>query len=425
MSPGRRPSDWSRKSTAGRRRREWPSGETRRTSPATESSSVTATLPRSVVVSTASTRTAEASASFARSGLVYTFAREAPDDLAKPRARACRMKVGILTGGGDCPGLNAVIRAVVRGAQQHGIEVLGIRNGFLGLIEGDVEPLTGFSVTGILPKGGTILGTSRHDPLRVTEDRQKLLTNLKRYGIDALIAVGGDGTLSAARELHEMGVPIVGVPKTIDNDLKGTDYTFGFDTAVNVVRDAVDRLHTTAESHHRVMVVEVMGRRVGWIAALGGLAGGADFILIPEKPYRLEDMCAVLESRRRRGRQFSIVVVAEGAVPAGEPPREHVGEGGSSGVAYHVAEEIGRRLHVETRVTVLGHVQRGGSPTAFDRILATRFGIRAVDLAREGRFGHMVGLQGTRVVAVSLDEAAAGPKYVDLEQFADAEVFFG
>jgi phosphofructokinase-like protein len=335
------------------------------------------------------------------------------------------MKIGILTGGGDCPGLNAVIRAVVRRALSFGIEVLGIRNGFLGLVEGDVEPLTGFSVTGILPKGGTILGTSRYDPLRVTEDRQKLLNNLKRYGLDALIAVGGDGTLSAARELHEMGVPIVGVPKTIDNDLKGTDYTFGFDTAVNVVRDAVDRLHTTAESHHRVMVVEVMGRRVGWIAALGGLAGGADFILIPEKPYRLDEMCKVLDGRHRRGRPFSIVVVAEGAFPAGEEPPARVGEGGSSSIGFRVAKEIADRLGVETRVTVLGHIQRGGSPTAFDRIIGTRFGLRAVDLVREGRFGQMVALHGTRIDAIPLSEATAGPKQMDLEQFADAEVFFG
>jgi 6-phosphofructokinase 1 len=335
------------------------------------------------------------------------------------------MKIGILTGGGDCPGLNAVIRAVVRRALSFGIEVLGIRNGFLGLVEGDVEPLTGFSVIGILPKGGTILGTSRFDPLRVMEDRQKLLHNLKRYGLDALIAVGGDGTLSAARELHELGVPIVGVPKTIDNDLKGTDYTFGFDTAVNVVRDAVDRLHTTAESHHRVMVVEVMGRRVGWIAALGGLAGGADFILIPEKPYRLDEMCKVLESRHRRGRPFSIVVVAEGAFPAGEEPPARVGEGGSSSIGFRVAKEIADRLGVETRVTVLGHIQRGGSPTAFDRIIGTRFGLRAVDLVREGRFGQMVALHGTRIEAIPLSEATAGPKQMDLEQFADAEVFLG
>jgi 6-phosphofructokinase 1 len=334
-------------------------------------------------------------------------------------------KIGILTGGGDCPGLNAVIRAVVRRAQGLSMEVVGIRNGWLGLIEGDVEPLTSFSVTGILPKGGTILGTSRTNPLADEEARQRMLANVQRFGLEALIVVGGDGTLSAARELSAGGLPLVGVPKTIDNDLRGTDYTFGFDTAVNVVRDAVDRLHTTAESHHRVMVVEVMGRRAGWIATFGGMSGGADFILIPEKPYRVEDMCGVLESRRRRGRQFSIVVVAEGASPMGEPPPAHVGEGGSSGIGYHVAEVISERLKVETRVTVLGHIQRGGSPTSFDRILATRFGIRAVDFAREGRFGQMVGLHGTRVEAVPLAEATAGPKLVDLEQFADAEVFFG
>jgi phosphofructokinase-like protein len=334
-------------------------------------------------------------------------------------------KIGILTGGGDCPGLNAVIRAVVRRAQAHSIEVVGIRNGWLGLIEGDVEPLTSFSVIGILPKGGTILGTSRTNPLRDEEGRQRLVSNFRRYGLEALIAVGGDGTLSASRELNRQGLPIVGVPKTIDNDLCGTDYTFGFDTAVNVVRDAIDRLHSTAESHHRVMVVEVMGRRVGWIATLGGLAGGADFILIPEKPYKLDEMCAVLEGRFRRGRQFSIVVVAEGAFAAGENPPEHVGEGGPSGIGYRIAEEISRRLKVESRVTVLGHVQRGGSPTAFDRVLATRFGLHAVDLAREGKFGQMVALRGTDIVAVPIEEATAGPKYVDLEQFAEAEVFFG
>jgi 6-phosphofructokinase 1 len=248
---------------------------------------------------------------------------------------------------------------------------------------------------------------------------------MERFGLGALIAVGGDGTLSAAREVHAHGLPVVGIPKTIDNDLRGTDYSFGFDTAVNVVRDAIDRLHSTAESHHRVMVVEVMGRRAGWIATLGGLAGGADLILIPEKPYRVEDMCAVLESRRRRGRSFSIVVVAEGAAPAGEPPPQDVGQGRSSGVGDRVAREIEARLGVDTRLTVLGHIQRGGSPTAFDRILATRFGIRAVDLVRERRFGHMVGLRGTAIVPVPLAEATAGPKTVDLDQFAEAEVFFG
>jgi 6-phosphofructokinase 1 len=305
------------------------------------------------------------------------------------------------------------------------MEVLGSRNGWLGLLQGDVEPLTSFSVMGILPKGGTILGTSRTNPLRTTEDRQRLLSNIQRFGLEGLIVVGGDGTLSAAREVQALGVGVVGVPKTIDNDLRGTDYTFGFDTAVNLVRDAVDRLHTTAESHHRVMVVEVMGRRVGWIATYGGLAGGADFILIPEKPYRFDEMCAVLDARRRRGRLFSVVVVAEGAAPSGEPPPEHIGEGISSGIGYRVAQEIGTRLNVETRLTVLGHIQRGGSPTAFDRILATRFGIHAVDLVRERKFGYMVGLQGTRVVPVPIEEATAGPKFVDLETFSEAEVFFG
>jgi ATP-dependent phosphofructokinase / diphosphate-dependent phosphofructokinase len=334
-------------------------------------------------------------------------------------------KVGVLTGGGDCPGLNAVIRAVVRRAQGYGIEVLGIRNGWLGLVEGDMEPLTPVSVTGILHKGGTILGTSRVNPLRSAEDRQRLQNNVKRFGLDAVIAVGGDGTLSCARELHQAGLPVVGVPKTIDNDLRGTDYTFGFDTAVNIVREAIDRLHTTAESHHRVMVVEVMGRRVGWIATFGGMAGGADLILIPEKPYHIDEMCRVLESRRRRGRSFSIVVVAEGAAPTGEPLPEHVGEGTSSGIGYRIAELIGSRMGVETRVTVLGHTQRGGSPTAFDRILATRFGIRAVDIAREEEFGLMVGLHGTRIGTVTLEEATAGPKTMDLDLFAEAEVFFG
>jgi phosphofructokinase-like protein len=334
-------------------------------------------------------------------------------------------RLGLLTGGGDCPGLNAVIRAVVRRAQAFDIEVQGLRNGWLGLLHDDRETLTAASVTGILPKGGTILGSSRVNPLRTPEDAQRVLENMRGFGLEGLIVVGGEGTLSAARDLFHRGLAVVGVPKTIDNDLCGTDYTFGFDTALNVVRDAIDRLHTTAESHHRVMVVEVMGRRAGWIATLGGLAGGADLILIPEKPYRLEDMCEVLERRRRRGRSFSIVVVAEGASPAGEPPPEHVGEGASSGTGFRVAQQITARLGVETRVTVLGHIQRGGSPTAFDRILATRFGIRAVDLCREQRFGQMAALHGTRVVSVSLDEATAAPRLVDLEQFADAEVFFG
>jgi ATP-dependent phosphofructokinase / diphosphate-dependent phosphofructokinase len=334
-------------------------------------------------------------------------------------------RVGILTGGGDAPGLNAVIRAVVRRALQSRIEVLGVRNGWLGLVEGDVEPLTVTSTAGILHRGGTMLGTSRVNPLRTPEDLRRVLGNLERFGVEGLIVAGGNGTLSAARELHERGVPLVGVPKTIDNDLRGTEFTFGFDTAVNVVRDAIDRLHSTAESHHRVMVLEVMGRHVGWIATYGGLAGGADFILIPEKPYRMAEMCAVLEQRRRGGRMFSVVVVAEGAYAEGAQPPTHVGEGTTSGVGYDVARQVGERLKVETRVTVLGHIQRGGSPTAFDRVLGTRFGLRAFDLLVSGTTGVMVGLQGSRVVPVPLSVATEGPKTVDLELFADAEVFFG
>lgn len=334
-------------------------------------------------------------------------------------------KIGILTGGGDCPGLNAVIRAVVRRAQHAEVGVLGIRNGWQGLIDADVHPLDAESVSGLLPKGGTILGTSRVNPFRSEADVQRLEQHFGQLGLQALIVVGGEGTLSAARDLQRRGLPLVGVPKTIDNDLRGTDYTFGFDTAVNIVRDAIDRLDTTAESHHRVMVVEVMGRYTGWIAAFGGLAGGADFILIPEKPCRLEDLCAVLERRRRRGRSFSIVVVAEGAWLAGEPPPERVGEGTTSGTGYRVAEAISRQLGVQTRVTILGHVQRGGSPTAFDRILATRFGIAALEFVLAGRFGQMVALQGTQVVGVPLEEATAGLKPLDLAQFAAAEVFFG
>ena len=335
-------------------------------------------------------------------------------------------RIGMLTGGGDAPGLNAVIRAVVRRALSFSVETVGIRNGWLGLIDGDVEPLTAFSITGILPRGGTILGTSRVNPLRTTEDLQRIEMNMQRFGLDGLIVAGGNGTLSAAREMHARGMAIVGVPKTIDNDLHGTDVTFGFDTAVNVVRDAIDRLHSTAESHHRVMVLEVMGRSVGWIATYGGLAGGADSILIPEKPYRMNDVCALLEQRRRRGRMFSVVVVAEGAYAEGTPAPTHVGEEGhSSGVAYEVAREIQKCLKVETRVTVLGHIQRGGSPTAFDRVLGTRFGIRAFDLLHAGATGVMVGLQGNRILPVPLADATVGPKPVDLELYADAEVFFG
>ena len=334
-------------------------------------------------------------------------------------------RVGLLTGGGDCPGLNAVIRAVVWRADREGIEVMGIRRGWLGLLELDMEPLTRSAVNGILPKGGTILGSSRIDPLANPGDLDRLRDNIVRNRLDALIVAGGNGTLAAATELHNRGVPVIGLPKTIDNDLRGTDYSFGFDTAVSVVCEAIDRLHSTAESHQRVMVVEVMGRHTGWIAVFGGMAAGADMILIPEKPYHLDGMCALIEKRMLRGRTYSIVVVAEGASSAGEPLPQRVGEGTTSGAGFRVARDLEARMDVETRVTVLGHTQRGGSPTAFDRILATRFGIRAIEFAAKGRFGVMTGLRGTRVLPVPLLEAAAGPKTVELDKFEDAEVFFG
>ena len=341
------------------------------------------------------------------------------------------MKLGVLTGGGDCPGLNAVIRAVVKRAEQGDDEVLGIRNGWAGLVTGNVEPLTPFSVMGILPKGGTILGTSRTNPFRSQEDVQKCVAYFRKYGLEALIAIGGEDTLGVAERFHAQGLPVVGVPKTIDNDLAGTDSTFGFDTAVNVVMEAIDRLHSTAESHHRVMVVEVMGRDSGWIATVAGIAGGADYIIVPEKPYDIVQVCATLRRRFERGRQFSIVVIAEGAAPkdgahvvqpGGVDEFGHVRLGGVSQV---VAEEIARLLKVETRVTILGHTQRGGSPSAFDRVLGTRFGLRAVDLARAGRFGRMVALSGTKIVDVPLPPPDRQKRHLDLDLYSDAETFFG
>jgi phosphofructokinase-like protein len=307
-------------------------------------------------------------------------------------------RIGILTGGGDCPGLNAVIRAVVRSGLPYDFETLGIRNGWLGLIEGDVEPLTDFSVSGILPKGGTILGTSRTNPLAKTEDFQRIRANLKKYDIHALVVIGGDGTLSAARDVAKQGINIVGVPKTIDNDISGTDMTFGFDTAVTIVTEAIDRLHTTAESHHRIIVVEVMGRNVGWIALLAGVAGGADEILFPEIHTSMEEVCANLMTRYRSGKKFSIVVVAEGVKrealglpPVPEDLRDECGHEKFVGIGNILGREIEKRLGVETRVTILGHIQRGGSPTAYDRILAPGTGLLQWSLsitAISGRWLH-------------------------------------
>lgn len=340
--------------------------------------------------------------------------------------------IGVLTGGGDCPGLNAVIRAVVRTGVNHKFDIIGIRDGWHGLIVGDVEPLTEYSVSGILPRGGTILGTSRTNPFKSEADVQRLHDNIRRFGIDALVAIGGEDTLGVANKLSEMGIPVVGVPKTIDNDVAATDYTFGFDTAVAIVTEAIDRLHTTAESHCRVMVVEVMGRHAGWIATMAGIAGGADQILIPEVPFDLDVVARHLRARYKKGKMFSIVVVAEGARPKGmeeaitqSTMTDEFGHVTLGGVGSFLREELEKRLGMEARVTVLGHVQRGGTPTAHDRVLATRFGVAAVDLIREKDFGKMVALRGTDIVAVPLDEAVATLKTVDMDIYRIASIFYG
>jgi 6-phosphofructokinase 1 len=341
-------------------------------------------------------------------------------------------KIAILTGGGDCPGLNAVIRAVVKKSLQYNWEIIGIKNGWKGLITGEMEILTDYSVSGILPKGGTIIGTSRTNPFKKPEDVQRVEENIKRFGIEAIIAIGGDDTLSVALKLHERGIPVVGVPKTIDNDLSGTDYTFGFDTAVSIVTDAIDRLHTTAESHHRVIILEVMGRHAGWIATIAGMAGGADEILIPEDKFDMDRVIANLRKRYDRGKKFSIIVAAEGAKPAGEDAHvtqsdemDEFGHVRLGGIGHYLAKEVEKRMNVETRVTILGHVQRGGSPTAYDRVLATRFGVGAVELIKEGSFGKMVALQGNKIVPLNLKDAVSKSKTVDMDLYEIAKVFFG
>ena len=340
-------------------------------------------------------------------------------------------KIGILTGGGDCPGLNAVIRAVVKKSLKYQWEVLGILDGWKGLIEGNVLPLTDQHISGILPKGGTILGTSRTNPFKDQKNVDKLLANMKKFKIDALIAIGGEDTLGVALKLHKMGVPVVGVPKTIDNDISGTDYTFGFDTAVSIVTDAIDRLHTTAESHHRIMVLEVMGRHAGWIATVSGIAGGADEILIPEIPFRIDDVCKNLKARHDTGKKFSIVVASEGAKPSDadhfetlSEEKDEFGHIRLGGIGQHLAKEIEKRLGVETRFTVLGHVQRGGSPTAYDRVLATRYGVEAVDLVKNGHFGKMVALRGYKIVPVDLTESVTKLRTVDMDLYKIATTFF-
>ena len=341
------------------------------------------------------------------------------------------MRVGVLTGGGDCPGLNAVIRAVVRkGVSQYGMEFVGYRDGWKGPLEGLTMELGVPQVRGILPRGGTILGSSRTNPFSVENGVDRITANLREHGVDALVAIGGEDTLGVATKLSEQGVSVVGVPKTIDNDLSGTDFTFGFDTAVNIAMEAIDRLHTTAESHHRVLVVEVMGRHAGWIALHCGLAAGANVILIPERPFDVERVCAQVESRFAT-HYSPIIVVAEGATPAdgglalSGAETDAFGHVRLGGVGDRLATAIEERTGKEARATVLGHVQRGGTPTAFDRWLATRFGLHAVTAVPDGDFGTMVALRGTEIVRVSLAEGTGELKIVRPELYEEAEVLFG
>jgi 6-phosphofructokinase 1 len=340
-------------------------------------------------------------------------------------------RIGILTGGGDCPGLNAVIRAVVRsGIDVHGFSAYGFVNGWAGAMSGEGFELTHERTAGILPRGGTILGTSRTNPFRQDDGPERIAGTLQSQSIDCLVAIGGEDTLGVAQRLSGEGVAVVGVPKTIDNDLAATDYTFGFHTAVQIATDAIDRLHTTAESHHRVIVVEVMGRHAGWIAAYSGMAGGADAILVPERPFDIDEVCARLTRRHASGRTFSIVVVSEGAAPvggalSGREETDAFGHARLGGIAVALEGEIESRTGYETRMTILGHVQRGGTPTAYDRVLATRFGVKAAEAVGEGAFGQMVALRGTEIVRVELAEALRAPKLLDPDVYGSAEVFFG
>ncbi|MDD3274653.1 MAG: 6-phosphofructokinase [Candidatus Omnitrophica bacterium] len=341
-------------------------------------------------------------------------------------------RIGILTGGGDCPGLNPVIRAVVRKALLEGYDLVGIKNGWKGLVENDTMPLDINAVSGILPKGGTILGTSRTNPYKKEGELQKVKDNFKKIGLDALVAVGGEDTLGVASKLVKDGIPnIVGVPKTIDNDLSATDYTFGFDTALNVATECIDRLHTTAESHHRIIVAEVMGRHAGWIAIEAGIAGGADVVLIPEIPIDIEEVCRIIKKRHERGKTFSIVVVAEGAqfkdgsMVTQEQKLDSFGHVRLGGIGENLAQQIEKATGYETRVSVLGHIQRGGSPTAFDRVLGTRFGVKAVELIVAKKFGQMVALSGNKIIDVPLSEAVKELKTVDKDFYDIAKVFFG
>jgi phosphofructokinase-like protein len=363
--------------------------------------------------------------------------REAPR-LGGIRDSEANMRVAVLTGGGDCPGLNAVIRAVVRRTMgKYGGEVVGFRYGWAGVIDNKQMKLGLEQVSGILPRGGTILGTSRTNPYKVEGGFEAIRETAEREKLDGLIAVGGEDTLGVANKLYKEGLPVVGVPKTIDNDINGTDFTFGFDTAVSIATEAIDRLHTTAESHNRVVVVEVMGRHTGWIAVKAGIAGGADLILIPEIPFELQDVCDIIKQRHARGKNFSIVVVAEGAK---FPEDGSKGEGelvlqqGTTdafghvrlgGIGNKLAKTIEKETGFETRVTVLGYTQRGGTPTAFDRVLGTRFGVLAADLVHAREFGKMVSLHGDKVIPIEMSHATERIKLVDSELYEVARTFFG
>ncbi len=342
------------------------------------------------------------------------------------------MKIAVLTGGGDCPGLNAVIRAVVRRGEQQGLEIMGVREGWRGLMDPPLhDRLTRQATSGILHLGGTILGTSRTNPFKNQGGAEMVLRNLAALNVGGVVAIGGEDTLGVATKLHRMGVNVVGVPKTIDNDLSGTDLTFGFDTAVQIATDAIDRLHSTAESHNRVIVCEVMGRHAGWIAVHSGIAGGADVVLIPEKPVDIASVCEHIERRHRtRGVNFSIVVVAEGAKLGGGEAKaaarlDEFGHVRLGGIGQQVAELIEKATGFETRATVLGHIQRGGTPTAFDRVLGTRFGVHAADMVAQKEWGKMAALRGNQIVSVALAEATAKLKTVDDAFYGVAEIFFG
>ncbi len=346
------------------------------------------------------------------------------------------MKIGILTSGGDCPGLNAVIRAIVRKAAVYNYQTVGILNGWKGIVEEDYLQLGLKEVSGIIHRGGTIIGTSRYSPFEQIGGKQLLMDKIKKADFDAIICIGGEGSMHVAQLAYESGVHCIGIPKTIDNDIYGTDYTFGFDTAVNIATDAIDRLHTTAESHHRVMLIEVMGRNAGWIAVYAGIAGGADVILIPERKFKMDDIVDVIQNRYTRGKWFSIIVVAEGSKIAEDefkfvkPPskekakKDEFGRDRLGGICHYLADEIERRSGFDTRATILGYVQRGGMPTAFDRILGTRFGVYAVDMVKEKKFGRMCAIVSNEIVDITIKKAISKLKTVDPEIYKVAQVFF-